>query len=1285
MAKLTRVNQKIFGSSAPSTEIGKFGSLAAGSPVTTTDPVQIQALSAFLGGWSQAIVGAGSPAMEDMNALFYLYARQLAYLFERGIPEWETGTTYYSGCFVSDGAGNLYTSLVDNNTGNAVTNVSYWKAYTTGSGSGGGGSTDLLGGLTSRELGSAYATAPGELWDDFNVSGRGTLTNFAVSSSALRFSGSNITANLVRSSSVSPVITRAEGVVVASLVHTAPDNTAVSSNTFVLSGDFTNLFAVGKNVQIASLQYPDGAGTQPKLVSLFDPASNLMALFPVSSVSYNSGTDKTTLVLTNSSSLDLSMGLSAANYMAQLRIIPFDYQFYFGGAAATFEAQGIYDAGIYEPSVVRIPAENYLSKIAGSLSGSAYKTDAAISKSGQYVVVRVNEKTGGNNLWHWFGSSDYGKTFTEVGSKSEAGTASEEFGGSFALANSSQIGIANNGRFVSTYHKSNSQDEVWAITCDLSVGAGSFADIVANGLGVTGKVVSNGVNNFLSIVAVDQVDCSFFSIPYWNTGAGGNIVSYTWVSGTQTWIGTTSASPSWNINYNAKACIVGSGSTHRCAMFVEHTSGILYFNYVDQSAPTTLTVGNSIQASTEFVDAQVLANGKAYVLMRNYGASTAQFGYASNVATGSPSFTVSQLSILNPATFNGYSANVSVNGFKTPHRIVVDPSDDKHVFLASDFYHPDGIERAQLYELCDLTSYVGASITQYSLGSPFPLRNTTAETQMAMTFTGSATRVRTLSIPIYQTGTIPAGSTLTCSIYNTSSGLPTTLLASSTTTYDASKITKNTSGQWCHFNFPTQSLTGVYAFVLTATYPVSASNYLTVKGTSSNPYAGGNVSYNNGSVWAATGSGGATTTWDWGMEVNGEYVTDAGQAVQAGASYSGFAFHDQETQIELIDSTTAALVYRRTSVMRGDTDRPYTGHPFRRVISIGSGGSQSTLSTAVVAGYQATKYDPYLFFQTANGSTECGRIAVATGVVDTTKLSEENAGIESIATNSYNNVVYGSDAAFQTGTYLQCNGSNVSVEYASTNLGPAMQCTVGTPMIVEAEIKSMTSGTICSLYNHSGGVYGWAFEVNSSDQSLMFLTRDTSAGDGLARSVAGFVGGSSYYRVRMVYDGTTMRLYKNTSSVGGTWGEASSYITQTALRNTTASPNFWVGRQPSVGGADEYSNGKIGYVKFAKGVSSFVNDGYYRQNPITGIVNLGSVIVGEFRGGQASATAGVNFIQPAFIPRFTSGVVDSYDQIFRLKATLTTPGSAPQFKIVGGRVSTRDNSSFQGYMSQFDK
>lgn len=125
MSKLTRVTQKIFGSLAGLNQIAEFGTFAQGSPAFSTDPAAIQT-NTFLAGWFSAVLGDNSPCIEDMNALFYVIAYQLAYLMQEGIAEWDSATTYYIGSLVNS-SGVVYASLTNNNLNNAVTDGVNWK------------------------------------------------------------------------------------------------------------------------------------------------------------------------------------------------------------------------------------------------------------------------------------------------------------------------------------------------------------------------------------------------------------------------------------------------------------------------------------------------------------------------------------------------------------------------------------------------------------------------------------------------------------------------------------------------------------------------------------------------------------------------------------------------------------------------------------------------------------------------------------------------------------------------------------------------------------------------------------------------------------------------------------------------------------------------------------------------------------------------------------------------------------------------------------------------------
>ena len=115
-AKLTRITQKPFGTSGPTGDFGAFGSKALNpsSPIFTQNPTTIQSLAEFAQGWGAAIIGNYEPPMEDMNGLFLLIFYQLGYMFQMGIPEWDSGTNYFTNS-VCQIAGQLFISKVDNN------------------------------------------------------------------------------------------------------------------------------------------------------------------------------------------------------------------------------------------------------------------------------------------------------------------------------------------------------------------------------------------------------------------------------------------------------------------------------------------------------------------------------------------------------------------------------------------------------------------------------------------------------------------------------------------------------------------------------------------------------------------------------------------------------------------------------------------------------------------------------------------------------------------------------------------------------------------------------------------------------------------------------------------------------------------------------------------------------------------------------------------------------------------------------------------------------------------
>lgn len=129
MPRITRAQQKIFAENASNN--GVFGSLQSNDPVTSSDPATIQSRAAFGNGWNDATYSAELlPPLEEFQAIQYVVTRQLAYLLQEGIPEWDTNTTYYKGSMVKVVSGDTYTlfeSIIDNNTGNLTSDTTKWK------------------------------------------------------------------------------------------------------------------------------------------------------------------------------------------------------------------------------------------------------------------------------------------------------------------------------------------------------------------------------------------------------------------------------------------------------------------------------------------------------------------------------------------------------------------------------------------------------------------------------------------------------------------------------------------------------------------------------------------------------------------------------------------------------------------------------------------------------------------------------------------------------------------------------------------------------------------------------------------------------------------------------------------------------------------------------------------------------------------------------------------------------------------------------------------------------
>ena len=132
MAKLTAEVQKVFAQDAPTSDVAQIGSFKAGAALKTKDIATIQALSEYLDGLVD-ITGSGAnlPLLEDINAMYFLATRQLAYLYQSGIPEWNPLQEYYANVSFVQVGGVVYQSTSGTggspNVGNDPEELQEWR------------------------------------------------------------------------------------------------------------------------------------------------------------------------------------------------------------------------------------------------------------------------------------------------------------------------------------------------------------------------------------------------------------------------------------------------------------------------------------------------------------------------------------------------------------------------------------------------------------------------------------------------------------------------------------------------------------------------------------------------------------------------------------------------------------------------------------------------------------------------------------------------------------------------------------------------------------------------------------------------------------------------------------------------------------------------------------------------------------------------------------------------------------------------------------------------------
>lgn len=128
MAEIERKSQKIFGGGlSPSGNIAIYGSMLAGAIGYSSDLDSIQS-PAWLSGLAGAVSPDKAPYLQDLNAIFYAITKQLAYIFQAGVAEWNSETEYFANKSFVVHSGTIYRAKT--NSTNIEPNVTAnWQNY----------------------------------------------------------------------------------------------------------------------------------------------------------------------------------------------------------------------------------------------------------------------------------------------------------------------------------------------------------------------------------------------------------------------------------------------------------------------------------------------------------------------------------------------------------------------------------------------------------------------------------------------------------------------------------------------------------------------------------------------------------------------------------------------------------------------------------------------------------------------------------------------------------------------------------------------------------------------------------------------------------------------------------------------------------------------------------------------------------------------------------------------------------------------------------------------------
>jgi hypothetical protein len=1184
-----------------------------------------------------------------------------------------------------------------------------------GGGGGGGGSGDPLRDVTNAELSSdPEFEAPAQFLDDAEEDQKATLVDMTQSQSAWRHNTGDLAGNIKRDKASEYNLDGVTGLITVNPQMFSPKAIALSPSststtvTFTFNGDMTSWFLDDKKVVILR-KYIDGeTNSDGKTfgIPIID-GSNLPVIFVLDNPasSYDSVADETEVAVLNPGGYDLDFDLSTSDFPDKLLLAPWNVvvKANVANAAPTggqYETLDVKE--LYMLDAVALQGEAFLQEITDvSIDGRILKFDVEVSSNGTYRTFKLLEDDSGNETWRFFGQVG-SNTPVYLGSKSyNIGSASEEDGGQFFFTNRAQLAIADNGMGISVYeYYTGALFGTRAVTFNLTDVTPVIADIVTNGAGA--GIVYQATQAFGQI-AYDRTDLSFAMI---FVRRDDNLMrGYAYTSGGTVYDSTSSFTDHAVYNNTSgnrppmDSFVSGTGSSHRThAFFTDNGSFDVRGTYYNQGSNTINSYNGGSDISSggttgdpvyPFSVFETATKGVVYYGSRPVTIESAHFRYF-DLTGGAPSISSDFQVFLCSSTkgttirrFYGYSSQAYANAHRVLRQFAVsNPSDGNSTMFALEVADADNVDKAIVCEVRDITNYKGVQISHYAnSGDQNAINNTAVNNQkVGQTFTTAVTaeRLRTVSVRLVQNGTIASGETIVCKIYNTSAGAPTTVLATSSNTYDCSKITKNSNGQWCYFNFDSVTLSNstVYGIVLEVTYATSGSNYIGWYRQAVGAFGGGSHYRFDGTTWTGTSN-------DQVFEINGEWVKEISQgyANDSGTSFSNVAIQCQETSLGKIDSNQVQALFRRmTSPSNTASEYTRCGIPYRLVATWGSGNNQSTWTEAENAAYASGDFDPYCVFNISCGGTDSKALNLNTGAEDDTQNSNDRSPFSHVVSGA-TGMASVTDASFQSGKCLNFNGSSDFKAYTDSDCFDLLSTK---SFCIEAEIKfDTTASTMNIIGKYNGGASaGWILDLHASAAgSIRFLMiNGAGANIGSAVSVSSTVSAATYYVVRVTYagDGTSPKIFLATSPTGSFTEVA--YSSQTVVSaSVTVALALNVAR---INNSSNWYDGKIGYVKINNGSSTFNFTGFKSMAAVTNIQNGGTAVYGKRMIGEN----GVNTNYAEFSEmKQNVALVDSYPLVAKFNHTFASTGRYKHIDIQTERVNTSDNTNYENYEFTFVK